>query len=173
MSLFRKKRTHLAGITILTPILLMAACLNDSSNSRSTPQWLAGATQEKWKTLDEHFGGFHHTMVEVGYRFSELYWAGEDENWDYAEYQAEEMEEALELGIARRPNRGESAEMFFPALKRVESSIEARNLADFRVAFQGLTNACNTCHQAEDKGFLHVGAPSVRLSSIIKPKESF
>lgn len=38
-------------------------------------------------------------MVEKGYRDQELYWAGQDENWDYADYQIEKIRKAIENGL--------------------------------------------------------------------------
>jgi len=35
-------------------------------------------------------------MMEVGYRYQELYWAIKDSNWAYADHQLHEMEETLE-----------------------------------------------------------------------------
>lgn len=52
-------------------------------------------------------------MVEVGYRFTELYFAGKEHNWDYAKYQAEKIEVALRLGLERRPKRAQSAQFFW------------------------------------------------------------
>lgn len=49
-------------------------------------QWIMGTEQEQLKTIENQFRGFDMAMVETGYRYQELYWAGQDENWPYAEY---------------------------------------------------------------------------------------
>jgi len=48
-------------------------------------------------------------MAEVGYRFTEMYWAGKDRNWPYARYQLHKIETTLKLGVERRPKRAASA----------------------------------------------------------------
>lgn len=62
---------------------------------------------EKWKILTEKNIG---RMVETGYRYQELYWAGQDQNWEYADYQIEKIKIAIENGLERRPKRAKSAE---------------------------------------------------------------
>ena len=42
-------------------------------------------------------------MVETGYRYQELYWAGQDENWEYADYQLEKIKIAIENGLDADP----------------------------------------------------------------------
>lgn len=51
-------------------------------------------------------------MVETGHRYVELYWAGEDGNWEFAKYQLEKIKHTIELGIERRPKRAVSAQGF-------------------------------------------------------------
>jgi len=50
-----------------------------------------GTEQEKINTIEKQFRGFDNAMVETGYRYQELYWAGQDENWEYADYQLEKI----------------------------------------------------------------------------------
>lgn len=126
--------------------------------------WLTGDAQQKFGTLADQFGGFSQTMVEVAYRYSELYWSGEDENWDFAAYQIEHIEEAMEAGFQRRPERKASAEFFMNAgLPDVTGAVEQRDKAAFREAFQRLTDHCNACHAMEDVPFITVGIPTERL----------
>ena len=56
-------------------------------------------------------------MVEIGYRYQELYWAGADSNWEYAGYQLAKIDLALANARERRPKRQASAARFlaFPA----------------------------------------------------------
>ncbi len=51
-------------------------------------------------------------MVETGYRYQELYWEGQDQNWDYAGYHLNKIKIAIENGLERRPKRAKSTENF-------------------------------------------------------------
>lgn len=153
--------TSLAGFGVLS----LASC--DQTNLGDAPAgsdgWLTGHIQQKFDTLAEQHQGFSRTMIEVGYRYTELYWAGEDENWEFAEYQIEHIAEAMELGIQRRPARGRSAEMFMNhALPAISQAVEQRDRHAFREQFQNLAMHCNACHAMEDVGFIHVRIPTER-----------
>jgi len=53
-------------------------------------------------------------IIETGYRYQELYWVGQDESWDYADYQIEKIRKAIENGLERRHKRAKSSEHFKP-----------------------------------------------------------
>lgn len=75
---------------------------------------------EKFKVIEKQFRGFDKTMVEVGYRYNGLYWAGEDKNWELTSYHIEKIMHTLDLGVERRPERKENAQvlsLFFLSLK--------------------------------------------------------
>ena len=44
-------------------------------------------------------------MAEISYRFTELYFAGQDGNWDHVKYHSEKIDLALRLALERRPKR--------------------------------------------------------------------
>lgn len=152
----------LAACTITTEAPASAA----AEDSAPGDSWLQGSVNERLETVAGQLRGFGVTMLEVDHRYGELYFAGQDRNWEYAAYQIEEIEEALEAGLQRRPARAESAAMLDPALKAVEEAIDARDPAAFDETFARLTATCNACHLAEDVGFIHVGTPERRLSSV-------
>lgn len=89
-------------------------------------KWIKGTEEEKLKAIDNPFRGFDKAMVETGYRYQGLYWAGQDENWEYAYYQLEKIKTAIESGLERRPKRAASASHFLTrALPEVEEAVEA------------------------------------------------
>jgi hypothetical protein len=115
----------------------------------------------------KHLRGFDVALVETGYRYGELYWAGKDENWEYATYQLEKIETAVANGTERRPKRAASARMLEGALAPVKNAIGRRDAAGFDAAFTTLTATCNACHVAERVPFVHVELPRVRLSPVV------
>jgi hypothetical protein len=158
---------------LLTAILFIPfhSCRNDQeSNAPAGPGgWLKGSNAEKFETIAGHLRGFDVTMVEVGYRYQELYWAGKDENWEYANYQAEKIEVALENGFARRPLREKSGTHFLnTVLPEMKKTIQSRDTAQFSKNFLTLTTNCNACHTMEKVPFFFVSIPIARQSPIRK-----
>lgn len=154
-------------ITLLLALFIWQCAPADPSTSVGRDGWLSGTTDEKFETVTNHIGGFARAMVEVQYRYMEMYWAGEDENWDYAAYQLEEMEEALEDGLERRPARAQSAQHFMNVvIPDMEKAIESRNKENFDQAFELFTLQCNSCHAMEQVPFITVRPPELRVGSV-------
>jgi len=125
--------------------------------------WLPSIGPERDAAIERQFRGFDMAMVETGYRFSELYWAGLDQNWAYATYQAEKIGTAIQNGLERRPARAASARPFLEAaLPMLQGAIETRDPGAFAVSFEGLMAACNSCHAAERMEFVQVTVPTLR-----------
>ena len=149
-------------------LLLLWSCRNNQEQS-AQGKWIKGTEQEKLETIENQFRGFDMAMVETGYRYQELYWAGQDENWDYADYQIEKIRKAIENGLERRPKRAKSAEHFLTvALPKMEKALEKRDTAVFNKNFQLLTNSCISCHAMENVPHFAVKKPLYRQSPIRK-----
>jgi hypothetical protein len=132
--------------------------------------WLKGAADERMRTVEKHLRGLDVAMVEIGYRFGELYWAGQDRNWDHAKYQADKVRLALELAIERRPQRAASAQPFLTEdLPDVVAAIEAKDPARYQAALERLRTACAKCHVAESVPFFTAQFPERRVSVIRPP----
>jgi hypothetical protein len=127
---------------------------------------MAGTEDERFARVARQLRGFDMAMVEVGYRYGELSWAGQDQNWDHAKYQLEKIRTAVKNGIERRPKRGPSAQMLDGPLSALEEALSAKNSALFAERFVALTAVCNACHQAERVPFMQVRPPPVRCSPL-------
>jgi hypothetical protein len=137
----------------------------EERSSRSS--WLQGTLDERFHQVERQLRGFDKTMVEVGYRFTELYFAGQDRNWDYAKYQLEKLETALRLGLERRPKRAASAQSFLSAaLPAMEEVIEKAESKLFQAEIERLRSACMNCHVLEEVPYFTVELPEHRLSPI-------
>jgi hypothetical protein len=132
---------------------------------------LAGSNDERFARVAKHLRGFDMAMVETNHRYAELYWAGKDRNWEYAEYQIKKIQTAVANGAERRPKRAKSAEMLDAAVLAVKDAIAKREPAAFDKAFGVLTDTCNACHQAEKMPFIRVAPPPVRTSWLVAPAE--
>lgn len=154
-------------VLILT--LGLFACNQQTDKETAQGDWIKGTKTEQIKTIEKQFRGFDNAMVETGYRYQELYWAGLDQNWEYADYQIEKIKIAIENGLERRPKRAKSAEYFLTyVLPEMKKSIESKDIVNFNKNFQTMTINCNNCHAIEKVPFFNVQVPKERQSPIRK-----
>ncbi len=133
--------------------------------------WIHGDSGQRWQTVEKQLRGLDVAMVEIGYRYEELYWAGMDSNWEYADYQVTKVKLSLENALERRPKRRSSAEdLFLPVLDEMKRAVATRERAAFEEAFGELTASCNSCHVAEGVASFHVELPAGRQSPIRTPR---
>lgn len=155
------------------PVLLLAVCVAAGCqlDTSSKASWIEGDSAERWTTMERQLRGLDVAMVEMGYRYDELYWAGADENWPYADYQLTKIRLALDNALVRRPKRRPSAEaLFAPALDEMKRAVARRERAGFDRAFAALTTACNSCHVAEGVPSFYVEPSADRRSPIRAPR---
>lgn len=160
-------RKIVSFVSILFLLGLIFQACNNAPQETYEAEWLGETKQEIINNLEEQFQGFSRTMMEVGYRYQELYWAGVDENWEYAEYHREHIEEAVEQGLVRRPERQPASQQFMSvALPEMEGIIQQANKGEFLTNFSLFTASCNTCHAIEEMEFMHVKIPENRNTVI-------
>jgi len=147
-------------------LFLLLAC-GGQGEEMVEGDWIKGSPKEQIDIVERQFRGFDMAMVETGYRYQELYWAGQDENWDYANYQLKKLNKAIKNGLERRPKRAESAQYFLSTIiPSLEEVISKENLLEFNESFKTLTVNCNACHAMEKVPFFSVEIPTDRQSPI-------
>lgn len=153
---------------LVSAFAMINACAPEE-NTEAVGQagWLKGTPTEKFEEITHQLQGFSRTMTEVGYRYQELYWAGKDMNWEYADYQVEHIYEAIEQGNVRRPEHEASGKNFVEnILPMMEKAIASKDTTEFIKAFEIVTVNCNACHAMEEVPFLTVKTPTERQSPI-------
>ena len=134
------------------------------------PGWLLRlAPDARPAAIERQLRGFDTTMAEVSYRYTEMYWAGVDGNWDYASHQAQNLATAFTLGLERRPEYKKNADALFlkGAYPQVMEAIKAKDAALFKQRVETLRAACTSCHAAEAHPFIKIGVPTVRLNPVV------
>lgn len=155
-------------VLLTTTLLFIIAC-QTSPQQKAQGAWITGNEKEKLTIIEQQFRGFDQAMVETGYRYQELYWAAQDNNWEYAHYQLTKLKLAIKNGLQRRPKRASSAQHFLKSvLPVVEQAIVSKDTILFEKKFQMLTNNCNNCHAMEKVSFFNVQPPIYRTSPIRK-----
>ena len=106
--------------------------------------------------------GLGEFMSGIQVHHAKLWFAGLNNNWPLAEFEIQEIREAMEDIQAFCTDRPESrsVEMIRPAIDSVSNSIAQKNPGLFKSSYTLLTATCNNCHQATEHAFNVVTIPS-------------
>ncbi len=147
-------------------LIVISACQTETDRTYDT-RWAGETMGEIIDNIEDQFGGFDQTMMETNYRYNELYWAGMDENWGYAEYHLDKILSSMHKGFVRRPAREASSAQFVNTVApQLMETIETGNSELFVERFVRLAASCNTCHEMEDVAFIQVIIPEKRTSLV-------
>jgi len=119
-----------------------------------------------------------HTMSDVGYHWTNLWFAGEKKNWPLAKFYFDESRQHILWTIRLRPVRkgpdGKDVNLTpifesidTSAFKAVADSIEQQNSAAFSAAYKMTLEACYGCHKASGKPYLRPMVPTAPAQSLI------
>lgn len=105
-------------------------------------------------------------MGVVQQHHAKLYYAATAENWPLADYELGELKEGLESAVTLYPHFKDVKVPLTEALKIMDSSvhevdaaIKAKSKIAFLKSHTTLTNSCNACHQAAERGFVVIITP--------------
>jgi hypothetical protein len=150
-------------LLLLSLILFLFGCNNKNENL----SWLSSDKDSAYVQIERQFRGFDLAMKEVGYRYNELYFAGQDENWSYAQYHLEKIKTAIDNGLERRPKRAASAKGFLEySIPDLMKTIQSKDKESFLKEFEIFRQSCNSCHTLEKVEFVKVVIPKIRFSPV-------
>lgn len=110
------------------------------------------------------------SATEKGYRFSELYFAGQEGNWRYAGLQANKLSALIQALNQKNPRRAESAAgLVDEDIPRLLDAVENQDGRAFDRALQELLDSCNACHEKEEAGYIRIIMPDQRVSPVRSP----
>lgn len=167
-------RAWAAGLATILLAAAGALATRDSLAQMPDPPkaggWLGKLPADKQvEAIDRQLRGFDMAMFEVNYRYTEMYFAAIEGNWDYALYTGEKIAWAIQNGFERRPKRRANAEAIFfsEPYPRVLEAIRKKDLVLFKQRLDVLRSACNGCHVAEKVGFIRIGIPSIKQAPVV------
>jgi len=119
-----------------------------------------------------------HTMADVAYHWSNLWFAAEKKNWPLARYFFDEARQSMRWTIMIRPVRqradggtvdvkGIFTAVDMSALAAVQLAIEEQDTAAFSEAYKQALDACYSCHVASEKPYLRPVVPSAPPTTVI------
>lgn len=155
---------RLIGKLLIAAIFAAGCFANASSVSAEQPlkpseNWLLDAKDdtERFKRIQQMFGGFSMSMQLVGERYDRTYDAITDGNYDLAVYHWKKIKETIELGYLRRPAREANAVALFLTGPWVSASeaLASKNKVQAKKQFLLARAACMACHIAEKVPFIN------------------
>jgi hypothetical protein len=119
-----------------------------------------------------------HAMIDVGYHWTNLWFAAEQKNWRLAEFYFNEARSHMQWTILIRPirkddqNRDVDLQAIFDALDvssfaGVKIAIAQKDSAKFAAAYKLALDGCYTCHKASAMPFLRPTMPKAPAQGII------
>lgn len=119
-----------------------------------------------------------HAMQDVGQHFANLWFAGQNENWELARFNWSETRSHLRWAVRIIPKRKDSAdreidlEAILQAfentpLAALDHAITARDREAFEAAYNTTLEGCYACHKAAEKPFLRPQIPESPASPIL------
>jgi hypothetical protein len=112
-----------------------------------------------------------HVMQDVAYHFTNLWFAGQHENWDLADFYWSEAISHLHWAVRVIPIRKDKAgrevkladilqALENSPLKQLGVAIKAKDKSAFEKAYRFTLEGCYACHKAVDKPYLHPQVPT-------------
>jgi len=125
-------------------------------------------TDQKIEKLVKVMPGAATLMIEMGFRYQNLYWAAKQGKWEFSAYQREEMEDLLKTLMITRPKRAKTAEVFLKTgFAGLEPALKTRDGRRFEAGFETMRQACMTCHAQNAHAFIELPLPKRAFSPVL------
>jgi cytochrome c556 len=128
----------------------------------------APAAASQTATTEAFVPGLGEIMSLQQMRHTKLWLAGQAGNWKLASYELDELAEGFDDVVRLHPTHKDSPvapkdaipRMVTGPLEDVRRAVEKQDAAGFTAAYDSLTAACNSCHEATNFGFNRVQRPA-------------
>jgi hypothetical protein len=126
--------------------MLIVGCKENSTAYRQAQDRIDRLESKLQSDYTPGWGEIMRGSIQVHH--SNLWFAGEAENWELAEHIVEELEEGFEKLQTWHPNDVETASipMVDKPLRNLAEVINNKDKVEFKKGYLALTHSCNTCH---------------------------
>lgn len=146
--------------------LAVVACGRAPASAPAPPEG-AGATPAS-AAAEPFVPGLGELMSLQQMRHVKLWLAGKAGNWKLAAYEVDELSEGFNDVIKLHPTHKDSPVapkdaiplMMTSPIDDLRQAVEKHDAKAFAEAYDALTTACNSCHEATNFGFNHVQRPA-------------
>ena len=110
--------------------------------------------------------GLGEFMTSTQMRHAKLWFAGSSGNWPLAAYELDEIKEGLDDAVRLHPKHDDMPvgvmirKNLGAPLGDLGKAIDSKNIDNFRLAFDRLTDACNSCHSGAGHDFIRIQRPT-------------
>jgi hypothetical protein len=143
----------------LIVLILLAACGQPAPDNASLQVQLDSLQRRLSNTYTPGLGEF---MSGIQVHHEKLWFAGAAQNWKLANFEIEEIREALDDIQRFCTDRPEIASipMILPPMDSISKAVTKQDLPGFKAAFILLTGTCNNCHRATKHEFNVIQIPT-------------
>ena len=143
---------------ILFIVIITGGC-NSSSNTNNNLRARIDTLEKK--LANTYKPGFGEFMSSIQVHHAKLWFAGQNQNWELADFEMHEIAETIDAIKEYQTEREESnkVDMLKPSLDAVNDAIQKKDSALFNSSYLLLTSTCNNCHKAVNFGFNVVKVP--------------
>ncbi|APW58826.1 hypothetical protein [Paludisphaera borealis] len=169
---------------VFASLFAVAAAFAAAGCDGAAPAALAGAAKEgddlaaEIKALKELIPDQAHIMADVGGHFTNLWFAGEAENWPLADFYLGETKSHLRWAVRSKPVRKDDAgrdvnlsgilEAFENSqLTQLKQAVDRKDKAAFETIYRDSLTVCYSCHKASDKPYLRPQIPARPETGVI------
>lgn len=145
-------------LTCLVLSLVFYSCNNSTNNNEFLHKQIDSLQTKIANTYKPGFGEF---MSEIQVHHEKLWFAGENQNWQLADFEINEIKESLADIREYCTDRPETKDlqMIDAPIDSINIAIQQKNNELFKKDFVLLTATCNSCHQATNHGFNVIKLP--------------
>jgi hypothetical protein len=115
---------------------------------------------------ESYIPGLGEFMIAGQMHHAKLWFAGSSGNWDLAAYELDELKEGFDDAARLHPeHKGIPVGAMIPQnlgspLAELGKVIDSKKLDDFKLSFDRLSAACNTCHAGAAHEFIRIVRPT-------------
>lgn len=140
--------------------ILFFSCNQSATNTAVLQKKIDSLQSEINNSYKPGLGEF---MSEIQIHHAKLWFAGKYGNWDLANFEIGEIQEALDDIPKYCSDRPEvkSIGMIVPAMDSLSNAVKEKSEPKFDSSFTLLTVTCNDCHKATNHGFNMIKIPDM------------
>ena len=133
--------------------LLATSCVTAETGNDDWRQ--TGDQEEKLNNIVQVIPSAADIMFQMGERYRNLYWAGKQGKWEFAQYQTEEMQRLVKTLIITSPKRADTAKVFLhDAFDGYGKAINDKDWGKFQNAFENMRVRCMACHIQNEHAYV-------------------
>jgi hypothetical protein len=172
MSTDDPKQTKFAARILIVAALVAAVTLVIGAGLQSPAQSqpMNKATPPTTPTVPDlpkvYMPGLGEFMQAIQIHHAKLWLAAKAQNWALADYQLSEMKEVLDevrelVPTYKNVPVGQMVDAIATGpIAELEKAVEGKKFATFAKSYDKLTEACNSCHTAANRGFIKIKRPT-------------